>query len=372
MRRIATTGSPGAAVGAVLAAGLCLSVFVGTPQAAYANRPSCGGWQIQQTFDGDLDSISASAPDDVWAVGRAGNKATTEHFDGNTWSTVKAPGAKHGPDLESVSVSPSGAAWAVGVTFDRHERGKILTEHLVRKRTWEAFDSGLGDNQGKIPDNELTAVTVVSPTLAWAVGFSDYGWVVAPIAARWDGTGWHSVTMGPEGDNDRFLDTSAASESDAWSLGLVDDQDVVTHYDGSTWTETPLPPETTNLLAVAGSDAEAWAVGGASTARSVILRWDGTGWDRIPLRASFQGSLVAVSTPAPGLALAAGFVLPPGGGAPTPIIDAWDGTSWSPEQVPGLAIGWALSVTELASGEAWAVVREPDGRSAIAHRCPQS
>ena len=52
---------------------------------------------------GELTSVSATGPNDVWAVGSTGSGNLIEHFDGNGWSVRPSPQPGSGSSLESVS-----------------------------------------------------------------------------------------------------------------------------------------------------------------------------------------------------------------------------------------------------------------------------
>jgi hypothetical protein len=108
------------------------------------------------------------------------------------------------------------------------------------------------------------------------------GWAVQPAPAL--GTG----------DN-TYGAVAAVSPSDVWAVGnyLPDaptsNQDATlataAHFDGTRWTQTPVPhsgPNFNTLFGVAATRAKAWAVGVALNssyqAHSLIEAWDGSAW----------------------------------------------------------------------------------------------
>ena len=99
-------------------------------------------------------------------------------------------------------------------------------------------------------------------------------------------------------------DVAAASASSAWAVGCTDcgtgsgayssgpGRTLILRWNGTTWTRVPSPDPGTSryITAVAAASAgSAWAVGwtgsgsGTNTrTRSLILRWNGTAWTRVP------------------------------------------------------------------------------------------
>jgi hypothetical protein len=82
-------------------------------------------WTKVQSADGpyggnQLDGVSVSGPGDAWAVGEyggpgGGTRTMVERFDGMSWTRVDSPNPGAGEDiLSGVSALPSTDAWAVG------------------------------------------------------------------------------------------------------------------------------------------------------------------------------------------------------------------------------------------------------------------
>ncbi len=141
--------------------------------------------------------IDASSADDIWIVGQQRYGAFTEHFNGTAWSVVPTPAASS----NKVEVLSPTNAWAVG-TFDiSHWNGTSWKVVSVNARA-----------------NELTAVTTLSATDVWAVGFSTgpnngISTPQAPLAEHFNGTSWSVVktpTPTPPADGILFGMSSAA------------------------------------------------------------------------------------------------------------------------------------------------------------------
>ncbi|MFD7033756.1 hypothetical protein ACFWAR_37575 [Streptomyces sp. NPDC059917] len=87
-----------------------------------------------------LNAISASGPNDVWAVGSGygdDDRPVVLHYDGRSWKQLPTPpyGGLYG-EFNSVVANGPGDVWAVGRTIlDENDRGHALIMHW-NGRTW--------------------------------------------------------------------------------------------------------------------------------------------------------------------------------------------------------------------------------------------
>lgn len=92
-----------------------------------------------------LNSISASGPNDVWAVGNGfgeDDKPLAMHYDGSEWTVMPTPpfGGLYGEFNSVVANSPTDV-WAVGRTLlDEKDRGHALVMHW-NGRSWTRIDT---------------------------------------------------------------------------------------------------------------------------------------------------------------------------------------------------------------------------------------
>src|SRR5260370_1565006 len=145
-------------------------------------------------------------------------------------------------------------------------------------------------------DNVLAAVTALSPTDMWAVGFDDRG----TLTEHWNGSAW-TVVASPNGSpGGNYLNgVAAVSTNDVWAVGDAFDSSSVTyhtlieHWNSSTWSVIPSPNvgvETNELLSVtATSTHDVWAVGDylkegrqGRTAQTRTEHWHGAVWRVLP------------------------------------------------------------------------------------------
>lgn len=317
-----------------LLTGLLSLVLLPSAQASAGGLPA---WGVEQApnVGGVLNGISVRAHDDIWAVGysngEVNSRTLTMHSDGSAWTVVPSPNLPNG--------------------------------------------------------NRLADVVALSPTDAWAVG-----WTSNPaslddrsFSMHWDGTSWTIVsTPQPGGASvDRLLAVDAAGPNDVWATGLYWDaqthgHSVVLRWDGKAWRRVTLGAPSLGATAprrecdsrtgLAGltvvSASDAWAVGDAT-----ICHFNGSVWREVqspqprPEYEEFSYPLEDVSAAAPNDVWAVGArVVDTGFGVDwSALAEHWDGTHWTfnpVEQPPGQLL---RGVDAVSSNDVWAVGQDDYG-----------
>jgi hypothetical protein len=241
---------------AVMCVALVLAVVAGVPAtASEPGRPT--RWSIVPSPNDEganwLAAVDASAGDNAWAVGYyIGDEGRYEtlsmHWDGSAWTLVEPlnVGEETGDWLYGVAaVSPSDA-WAVGYTagpWDTYT-STTLIEHWTGS-AWSVVPSPNPSDDDIYGANQLYDVRAFAPNDVWAVGWYWTPIGSAPLVERWDGRRWR-VSPTPE-DEDRGLQAvDGTSSSDIWAVGhslSIEDghQALAMHYDGRTWAVVPTP-----------------------------------------------------------------------------------------------------------------------------------
>jgi hypothetical protein len=239
-----------------------------------------------------LASVSAAAPDDVWAVGFTGNVGTISsaqvlHWDGAKWAQVPVPNASR-YELLAVTALSASDVWAVGDVSGT----RILVLH------W----NGTAWSQAAVPHlaGDLAAVTALSPSDAWAVGRCCGPNLGKSLVLHWNGTTWtRQASPNPSqmgaGSFNRLSGVSAVSGTDAWAVGYYGritaqgsaGKPLILHWDGTSWTQAASPffGTASGLDSVAAvSSTDVWATGGTfrnkGLGTTVILHWNGSAWTR--------------------------------------------------------------------------------------------
>jgi hypothetical protein len=222
--------------------------------------------------DNQIFGISATSASDVWVAGvytlSGYNKTLIEHWNGMTWTIVPSPSPSHHANrLWGVSASSPSDVWAVGNVLT----GSIdhtLTEHWDG-HTWTVVPS---PNVSNGYPSILLAVSAISPSDAWAVGWGAYRNFAPTLIEHWNGRVW-KIVPSPQPPGYRgyqLIGVSAISAKDAWAVGysITSDNHWIAfseHWDGHVWTVVPtLDPGTTTVLDSISSisSTNVWAAGG--------------------------------------------------------------------------------------------------------------
>ena len=146
-------------------------------------------------------------------------------------------------------------------------------------------------------DNTLMAVSGTAATGLWAVGYWLSPSGLMPLVLRYDTTqpspSWALVCGVPSPGNVETVLTGVdvLAADDVWAVGYLDNgsvkQPLALHWDGSTWTGTPVVPGAGLLRdVVAIGPGNVWAAGTyfkAATQRyqTLVVHYDGTAWTTV-------------------------------------------------------------------------------------------
>jgi hypothetical protein len=280
--------------------------------------------------------------------------------------------AAEGEDLAGVSAVSATNAWAVGYRCSNADcalpnlRFSTLIEHW-NGRKWSTVAS---PSPG--PSTQLTGVSAVSATDAWAVGNTNSGpvnTVPGPaLILHWNGRKWASTPV-PEPSTDYYFLSSvnAISATDAWAVGVWDAVGVnapalILHWNGRKWSKVASPNPVGHALTgvSAASASDAWAVGHyvntADHDSTLTLHWNGRKWSKVasPNPGIQSNDLLGVSTLTPTDAWAVGDMDTV---ALRTVVLRWNGKAWrqvaSPH--PGSSYSVLDGVSAISASDAWAV-----------------
>ena len=130
-----------------------------------------------------INSFTALAPDDVWAVGLSssgnGFQPLTDHYDGTSWSVV---GTVQPPEGFNGFVSSAGSS-----TSDVWAGGAANTTPLV------AHWNGTSWKQSTLPKSftagYVAAMTAITKNDVWGAGFAGSS-SLTPTLIHWNGKHW--------------------------------------------------------------------------------------------------------------------------------------------------------------------------------------
>ncbi len=247
--------------------------------------------------------------------------------------------------LYGISVLPTCEAFAVGKA---NNPPRMLIEN---------FSGSSWTRQG-IPalpgtESQLSGVTALSATRAWAVGSEHPGGKrTQDLAIAFDGSFWAVQTLPPlahDATAGSLTGVSASSGRDVWAVGSYQmgkvRQTQILHGDGQFWKTVASPdpggPGHSNVLtsvAVVSRD-DAWAAGyyrGGKFAgpRALILHWDGKTWTQVASPTptpAHQGMLFGITATSASNAWAVGYTTKP---VDSTLVLHWNGSAWSQQRSP--------------------------------------
>jgi hypothetical protein len=307
-----------------------------------------------------LLGVSCSSPTDCMAVGydqgsvSVSSGPLVEHWDGNSWSIQQVPNpGGWQPTLSGVSCTSASFCMAVGQWIDSAGRTEALAERWDGT-SWSLQLPAVVPGAARIVPRE---VSCASATACTAIGFSNDSSGQHLLVERWDGSGWSSQSI-PEPTGltagDALSGISCPSDNVCVAVGHYTPdssghlRQLVERWDGSSWSIDSLPDPggiSSSLSGVSCGSATACTVVGTSSVptqsaglpgglpQPLIESWDGSSWSIAPSPA-FAGSVSAlslVSCPSPTGCVAVGYT---NGSSGELLTERWDGTSWTIEPAP--------------------------------------
>jgi hypothetical protein len=339
------------------------------PAASQAGSCSASAWHVVPSaspgaFDNVLAAVPALSPSDAWAVGwqyvgPSNSQVTlTEHWNGLQWTAVNSPNV--GPawsSLQAVSGVASNDVWAVGYYYDLDTNSnRTLIEHW-NGTAWNVFAS---PNQGTSV-NVLTGVAAISANDVWAVGNAYSDQPAPALIEHWNGTSWNLVTSPSPGQANseyKLYSVLALATDNVWAVGygyFSGQQTLTEHWDGANWTVVTSSnvqgAHTDQLTSVSGTAAnDIWAVGYSSDitgiSASLVEHWNGVAWAIVPspnpgTPSSDSVKLLEVAALSAGAAWAVGSDFAADSTYEVPVIERWNGNTWSLIASPTLPSNYA-------------------------------
>jgi hypothetical protein len=291
---------------------------------------------------GFLEGAAATSPGNAWAVGGsnwfAPNATVVYHWSGSGWTRQPSPTPPSGGTLNGVAATSASNAWAVGQTGPGPGGGtgpsdRTLIEHW-NGTAWTMVPSPTPTTTGG-----LSRVAVVSPSDAWAVGWTSTGTGTNALTEHWNGTAWSVVPVpAPAGTGLQLNAVTAISADDAWAVGTTTAgpalHGIILHWNGTTWKRAATPahqPDGYLMGVTASSASNVWAVGQSNSGNcsgncnTIIEHWNGCMWSVVPSpNRAYLNVLEGVAIVSRDNAWAVGTT-----DYSNTLILHWNGTSWS-------------------------------------------
>jgi hypothetical protein len=255
-----------------------------------------------------------------------------EKWNGSTWSlvTVPAPSGSTDASLEAIACTSATACHGVGSSMD-----KTLAEN------WNGTAWSIVSSPSPYPSeaNILSGVSCASASLCFAVGYDFPNHFSGSLTEEWNGKAW-SVVSTPSSKSGELTGDDCASATSCMSVGISNSLFALAQrWNGTKWTAaTPKRPAgatSTQLNAVSCTSATACQAAGTYSLPSgnpaLAEGWNGTAWalEKTPaISGSTFTTLTGISCAGASLCWAAGEWIGSGGTA-TPLLDKWNGKTWS-------------------------------------------
>ncbi len=362
----------------VIAVPLLMAALAAGASPGAAPAAACVSWTGVQppnpsSSSNFLNGVAVVSSCRAWAVGSYFNgtafQTLIDGWDGASWTQQPSPnpaGARRGNELNAVAATSASNAWAVGI-YSNGTAYQTLTEHW-NGTIWAQVPSPSPSSSG---DNLLSAVAATSASNAWAVGSYSNGTADQTLIERWNGTTWKRVPSPNPGGSARFnvlRSVAATSATSAWAVGYYSngtaEQTLIVRWDGTTWKRVPSPSPSSSINRLAGvtatSATSAWAVGtydNGIAPQTLIERWNGTAWKRVPgpNPGSANNAFLGVTATSATSAWAVGAYQ--NGTVFRTLIGRWNGTAWTQVPSPNLSSSdnFLQAVDATSATSAWAV-----------------
>jgi hypothetical protein len=277
--------------------------------------------------------------------------------------------------LNGVAADSASDVWAVGYSTPPAGTSgttQTLIEHYDGS-TW----SLVGSQNVLGAGNVLTAVVALSPSNVWAVGdYADTTGLNQTLIEHYDGSTWSLVgSQNVAASNNYLTGVAAFSATNMWAVGYSSavgrlPQPLIEHYDGHNWSLYGASTGPVNCIlsgvAVVPATSALWAVGNCTTTNGLpqplIEYYDGTSWSVSPgastaSAGSEASSLSGVAADSASDGWAVGYVTPASSGLRQTLIERYDGSSWSLLASPnaGAYQNELNGVAAVSANDVWAV-----------------
>jgi hypothetical protein len=338
-------------------------VAVGDDSAGITTRTlaqtwSGSAWSLTRTPDQEepqasqLNAVSCTAPDRCVAVGdytnASGSRPLTELWNGQAWSIAAAPSpaGTQAASLAAVSCAAAASCVAVGTSFNG-------TVNVTLAEAWNgthwsvAPTPNVADAQASI----LSAVSCPAAGHCTAVGYYATATVTGTLAETWNGSAW-SISQTPDAAGSAFTTLTGVScpvVNRCVAVGgyttAPSPLAIAETWNGSAWAIQALP----SPQGASGTFPQGVSCTSATDCTAVGNYYNGT--DNVPLAEALTGTawavqatpapagvsyaaLDAVSCPAAGDCVAAGYATSSSAPTAATLAAAWNGHGWTAQPVP--------------------------------------
>ena len=298
----------------------------------------------------NYDDVSCVATGFCLAVGGGFSGAATtplvSSWNGTTWNATTPMGA---PDAGPNGVSCRSASWCMVV--GAQSTGAFAD--VVDGNTWTALT--LPSVPGAI--TQLYSVSCTSTTACSAVGDSVVGMSLTPWIVQWDGTSWSAASLPSGIPAEGSLNSVSCVPGACQAVGNAGSVGLHLQGTGATWTSATSPAgvgEYALYSVSCGSPTSCVTVGSQNNAVSpagLAQHFDGSSWTTTPVPPATGGTSETLqSVDCVGATSCVAVGVWTGTTGNEDLVEAWDGTSWVQQPVQGVGTEDVLSAVSCAVG----------------------
>lgn len=238
----------------------------------------------------------------------------------------------------SVSCVSSTFCMAVGPTKSLTPPIPVEPSELWNGNSWGYVSMPVPELPGT-----LTSVSCVTATFCMAVGYTPAG----AFADDWNGSSWSLTTVAAAADGYGLLaSVDCLNTTDCQAVGQ--DGDALTfaeQWNGANWSIVPTQTVSTSpqngLSSLSCSGPTDCIAVGSQTFQPLAEQFNGSSWSIMPTPdpSNGYGDLISVSCPSSSFCVAAGSTfLSAASGGETPLLESWDGSTWTMDASPVAAV----------------------------------
>jgi hypothetical protein len=198
-------------------------------------------------------------------------------------------------------------------------------------------------------------VAAISPGNIWAVGDTDTTPgkpIYQPFIRHFNGSSWQAITI-PDSSGSTSDWVSASAANNVWVGGIKNTAaiSVLYRWNGARWGKVPMPAQTYLQGVVALAPNNVWAYGVSGTVFDDIYHWNGSRWQYY-LAANINFAPQGISASAPNNVWVSGFAW--SGSKQLAAAYHWDGSSWHAVSMPHPVLyAGGPNVTALSPSNVW-------------------
>jgi len=240
-----------------------------------------------------------------------------------------------------IAVAALGLAAAGGIVMP----GTAQASSTAWYQVYQANTSGFFDQIASVTKNNIWA-TAETFTRA---GHTSY----QPFVRHFNGSSWQAITL-PQGSTADWVGASPAPVNNVWVGGLGNpaiDTTVVYRWNGARWSKIPVPAQTFMQGVAVLAWNNVWAYGSSGNPLNAqIFHWNGSKWQGY-ISTSVNFLPEGISASAPNNVWVSGIAF--SGSKEIAVAYRWNGTAWHGVSMPHPVIGGGPSVTAVSPSNVW-------------------